>query len=54
MAKNTGLGYRQGQVAGRTQLLNPKTKQYVKRDAITGQFMGSQSTPYKGVRREKK
>lgn len=54
MAKNTGNGYRQGAVRGRSQSYNPTTQSYTKRDATTGQFMDGKSdgTPFKGVRRE--
>ena len=55
MASNTGKGYRQGAVSGRSQVLNPKTKTFVKRDTSTGQFMDGKSdaAPFKGVRKEK-
>jgi hypothetical protein len=55
MAKNTGQGYRQGAVTGRTQVHNPKTDTWVKRDADTGRFMDGKtgSDPFKGVRKEK-
>ncbi|GAA5032577.1 hypothetical protein ACFQRL_04340 [Microbacterium fluvii] len=54
MAKNTGEGYRQGAVTGRSQSYNPTTKTHTKRDTSTGRFMDSKSdgTPFKGVRRE--
>jgi len=54
MAKNTGKGYRQGAVSGRSQSFNPKTKAHTKRDTSTGRFMDGKSdgTPFKGVRRE--
>ena len=41
MAKNgtPGDGHRNGAVKGRSQTYNPKTEQYVKRDASTGRFM---------------
>jgi hypothetical protein len=54
MAKNTQTGTRKGQVTARSQVQNPKTGQFIKRDATTGQFMSSKSTPYKGVRKENK
>lgn len=55
MASNTGKGSRKGAVRGRSQVLNPKTKTYVKRDSATGQFMDnkSDSKPFKGIRKEK-
>jgi hypothetical protein len=54
MAKNTGDGSRIGSVKDRTQVLNPKTGNYVKRDADTGQFMDQKSDgkPFKGVAQE--
>jgi hypothetical protein len=55
MAVNTGKGSRQGAVRGRSQVLNPKTNTYVKRDTTSGQFMDGKanSAPFKGVRKEK-
>jgi len=57
MATNppTGDGHRNGQVRERSQTLNPRTDQYVKRDTNTGRFMDvkSDGTPFKGVRKEK-
>jgi len=53
MAKNTGDNHRKGSVSDRTQVYNPKTEQYVKRDTKTGQFMAAKSQPFKGVRKEK-
>ncbi len=55
MATNTGKGYRQGAVTGRTQVKNPQTGSYVKRDTSTGRFMDGKAdgTPFKGVRKEK-
>ena len=47
---------RKGAVRKRSQVLNPKTGLWVKRDAETGQFMSvktSSTKPYKGVRKEK-
>lgn len=54
MAKNTGDGNRIGSVKDRTQVLNPKTDSYVKRDADTGRFMDQKSDgkPFKGVAKE--
>ena len=56
MAKNTGSNFRRGAVDNRSQVLNPKTDLYVKRDSETGRFMDvktSSPTPFKGVRKEK-
>lgn len=57
MATNppTGDGHRVGAVRGRSQVYNPRTQQYVKRNAETGQFMDVKldGTPFKGVRKEK-
>ncbi len=56
MAKNTGSGFRQGAVSGRSQTYNPKTDSYVKRDTSTGRFIDqktSSNTPFKGVTKEK-
>ncbi|WP_405565737.1 hypothetical protein [Polaribacter sp. Asnod6-C07] len=57
MAKNapTGDNARKGAVKGRSQVLNPKTNLYVKRDAETGRFMDVKTTggKFKGVRKEK-
>ena len=57
MAKNAPYGdnKRQGMVRERSQTFNPVTQLWVKRDAITGQFMDikADGTPFKGVRKEK-
>lgn len=53
MGKNTNNSSRVGAVKDRTQTYNDKTGQYVKRDATTGRFMASKSTPYKGVSKDK-
>lgn len=57
MAKNgiSGDGHRNGAVRGRSQVLNPKTGTYVKRDTGNGRFIDgkSDSEPFKGVRKEK-
>ena len=57
MAKNspTGDNRRIGAVKNRSQTYNPKTNQYVKRNADTGKFMDvkQDGTPFKGVRKEK-
>lgn len=58
MAKNTGEGYRIGSVDGRTQVKNPATGKWTKRDrsdgADAGEFMDvkSDGTPFKGVAKE--
>jgi len=56
MAKNgkTGDGHRNGAVRDRTQVYNPKTEQWVKRDTHTGQFIdvNQNGKPHKGVRKE--
>jgi hypothetical protein len=50
-----GDGHREGAVKGRSQVLNPKTGQYVKRDAKSGKFLDvkQDGTKFKGVRKEK-
>jgi len=57
MAKNgkSGDGHREGAVKGRSQVQNPKTQLYAKRDTETGRFMEVKTTggKFKGVRREK-
>ncbi|MBG3878367.1 hypothetical protein FVW20_15440 [Desulfovibrio oxamicus] len=54
MAKNTGDGHRNGAVNDRTQVQNPKTGQWVKRDTDTGKFMDvkQDGKPFKGVAKE--
>ena len=56
MATNppTGDGHRKGAVRDRSQTLNPKTEQWIKRDDDTGRFMGvkQDGKPFKGVRKE--
>lgn len=44
-----------GMVRQRSQVFNPMTGTWVKRDARTGRFMDvkSDGTPFKGVRKEK-
>ena len=55
MAKNTGEGSRKGAVSGRSQVKNPVTGNYVKRDetpgAGKGEFMDvkSDGSKFKGV-----
>ncbi len=57
MAKNgkSGDGHRNGQVTGRSQVQNPKTGNWTKRDTETGRFLDGKSDdkPFKGVRKEK-
>lgn len=57
MAKNnpTGDNARKGAVKDRSQVQNPKTGLYVKRDTQTGRFMDVKTTggKFKGVRKEK-
>lgn len=54
MARNTGNSYRRGAVKDRSQVENPKTGQWVKRDAETGRFIDvkKDGEPFKGVRKE--
>ncbi len=44
-----------GMVRQRSQVFNPTTDTWVKRDANTGRFMDvkSDGTPFKGIRKEK-
>lgn len=57
MATNppAGDGHRNGAVKKRSQVYNPKTERWTKRDANTGRFMDQKadSKPFKGVRKEK-
>ena len=56
MAKNgKSGGGRAGPVKNRSQVRNPNTGQWVKRDTITGRFINvkQDSQPFKGVRKEK-
>ena len=59
MAKDTGNDSRKGAVKGRTQVQNPKTGDYVKRNETAGsrtkgQFMDNKEggKPFKGVAKE--
>lgn len=56
MAKNTGDDYRKGEVRRRSQLPNPLTEGFTKRDTDTGQFIEGKEgpRPFKGVRKERK
>lgn len=53
--KPYGDNARKGAVIERSQVLNPKTGLYVKRDSNTGRFMDVKTTggKFKGVRKEK-
>lgn len=57
MATNppTGDGHRKGAVRERSQVYNPKTDNWTKRDTNSGRFMDQKADkkPFKGVRREK-
>ncbi len=57
MATNgkSGDNRRHGAVKERSQVLNPKTGLYVKRDANTGKFMDVKTSggKFKGIRKEK-
>lgn len=56
MATNTGRGKsRVGAVKGRSQVLNPKTGRWTKRDTASGKFSALKESPgpYKGVRKER-
>jgi len=54
MAKNTSKS-RKGSVKNRSQVLNPSTGNYVKRDTKTGKFIDvkKDGKPFKGVKKEK-
>jgi hypothetical protein len=57
MAKNPPIGdnARRGAVRDRSQVLNPITDNWTKRDSDSGRFMDQKKDgePFKGVRREK-
>ncbi len=55
MAKNTGQDFRRGAERDRSQVQNPKTGDWVKRDDSTGRFINvkEDGKRFKGVRREK-
>jgi len=57
MATNPPKGdnHRIGEVRQRSQVFNPKTEQWVKRDTETGRFLDvkQDGDKFKGVRREK-
>lgn len=50
-----GDGARKGAVRSRSQVFNPKTGDWTKRDTDTGRFMDRKAdpAPFKGVRKEK-
>lgn len=54
MAANTGKGFRQGAVRGRSQVYNPRTERWVKRDTMSGRFIDQKADdePFKGVAKE--
>lgn len=53
--KPYGDGQRKGSVRSRSQVLNPRTDRFVKRNVDTGQFMDVKADrePFKGVKKEK-
>ncbi|WP_285412937.1 hypothetical protein [Variovorax sp. efr-133-TYG-130] len=57
MAKNDPVGdnARRGAVKNRSQVLNPTTNNWTKRNGDNGQFMDQKQdgAPFKGVRKEK-
>jgi len=57
MATNppAGDGHRNGAVRNRSQVYNPKTERWTKRDPDNGRFMDQKGDgkPFKGVRKEK-
>jgi len=50
-----GDNARRGAVRSRSQVLNPKTERWVKRDSESGKFLDQKSDkkPFKGVRKER-
>lgn len=58
MAKNTPIGdnARRGAVRDRSQVYNPTTETWIKRNSDNGQFMDQKKDgePFKGVRKEHK
>jgi hypothetical protein len=54
MASNTGQNSRKGAVKSRSQVFNPSTGNYIKRDTNTGKFIEvkSDGKPFKGVKKE--
>ena len=55
MARNTGQNFRRGAIRDRSQVFNPKSETWTKRDADTGKFVDGKADPkpFKGVRKEK-
>jgi len=57
MATNppAGDGHHNGAVRGRSQVFNPVTQRWTKRNTETGRFMDQKADgkPFKGVRKEK-
>jgi hypothetical protein len=55
MARNTGDGMRKGAVKHRSQVFNPVTGHYIKRDTTTGLFIDTKTDgkPFKGIVKEK-
>jgi hypothetical protein len=54
MGKNTEEGYRKGAVKDRTQVQNPQTGDWTKRNREDGEFMDvkADGEPFKGVAKE--
>lgn len=54
MATNTGNSSRKGSVKNRSQVYNPSTGNYIKRDLENGRFISvkTDGKPFKGVRKE--
>jgi hypothetical protein len=54
MARNTNNGTRIGAVKNRSQIYNPSTGNYIKRDTETGKFIDvkTDGKPFKGIRKE--
>lgn len=53
MAKNTKNGFRIGMIKNRSQFYNKQTKRWMKRCTITGKLLGSNTQPFKNIRKEK-
>ena len=53
MAKNSLNNHRIGAVKNRSQVFNPLTNQFIKRDTTTGKFISCSDKKYKGVEQEK-
>ena len=55
LAKNTGRDFRIGAIRERSQVFNPGTQVWTKRDAQTGRFVDGKADkqPFKGVRKER-